>query len=255
MPSAEKPKTLKEFKGFDSNKRLHLLNAEGLVEVAEEARTRLQKFKAAEKHLAKTSVINAWAQGRLTLRGASEKSVVSLVEWAYHGTLNYDSAEHLYDMWTLATRLQFDVLTEECMNRLYNSASTSLSNACSDGVPLRFLLGLPNEQNILDGTAQSDDVVSTVFHHVLKDKKPSEKLSELIVDALARGMDSELWMQVRAMVNLDTAHKLIDFMITYRDMKVEGNLDDSTLVKIETPQEDHRAQLKPLEVQQSALTG
>lgn len=212
-----------------------MLNAEGLVEVAEEVCTRLQKFKAAEKQLAKTSALNAWAQGRLLLRGASEQSVVSLVEWAYHGTLNCDNAENLYDFWALATRLRFDVLAEECINRLYNSASASLSNACSNGVSLRSLLGLSNKQDATEATAQSSDVVVAVFHHVLRDEKTPEKLTELIVDALARGMDMELWIQVQDLINPDIKNRLINFMIVYRDIKVEGGLEDGGPVKLEPP--------------------
>ena len=71
MPTAEKPKTLKMFQDFSSNKRLHLLNSEGLLEVAEEACTRLQKFKRAEKHLAKKSVVKTWALGQLFVRNLS----------------------------------------------------------------------------------------------------------------------------------------------------------------------------------------
>ncbi|KAF3035327.1 hypothetical protein E8E12_005746 [Didymella heteroderae] len=256
MPSAERPKTLKIFQGLNPNKRLHLINSEGLLDVAEEACVRLQKVKAAEKQLAKKNVSKTWAQGQLILRGASEKSVVSLVEWAYHKTLDYENADHLYDLWALATRLRFDVLAEECMDRLHQSASASLGKALSDGVPLRSLLGLHNEQDGPDATASSDDVVAAAFHRVLKDDKPPEKLSELIIDALARGMDSDMWVQVQSMVSLDTACKLIDFMIAYRDVKVEGSSNDVFHIKREGPQGGGNAQPESTEPQQQpVLTG
>jgi hypothetical protein len=253
MPSIEKPKTLKTFQGFNPSKRLHFLNSEGLLEVAEEACTRLQKFKAAERQLGKANVLKAWAQGRLILRGASEHSVVSIVEWAYSKALNYENAEQLYDLWALATRLQFDVLAEECMDRLYHSASVSLRKVYSDGVSLRSLLGLLNEQDVPDAAALSDDVVATVFHHVLKDEQPPEKLSELIIDALARGMDSELWVQVQNMVKPDVSRKLIDLMIAYRDVKVEGSSNDATHIKHEVLQDGRHVQREPTEAQQQPV--
>lgn len=221
------------FHGCNLTKRLHLLNAEGLVEVAEEACTRLQRFTAAEKQLAKTNVLIAWAQGRLILRGASEKSVVSLVKWAYDGTISDDSAEHLYDLWALATRLQFDALTEESANRLYNAVSTGLEKVFLHSMPLHALLGLHDGQ---EAPASSDDVVAIMFHHVLKDDKLPLKLPELIVDALAKYMDSAMWVGVRSMVCHDTCRKLIDFMIVYRDVKVEASLHNGSLVKRETTQ-------------------
>ncbi|KAF1931152.1 uncharacterized protein M421DRAFT_340612 [Didymella exigua CBS 183.55] len=124
-PPAEKPKNLKGFQDMSLNQRLHLLNAEGLFEVAQEIGAQFSRFKAAERQKAKASVNKAWAQGRLILCDATRKSVLSLVEWAYDDDLHYNDAEHLYAIWALATRLQFGVLAEECMNRLYNSASTT----------------------------------------------------------------------------------------------------------------------------------
>ena len=244
-PSAEKPKNTKAFHDLSLNQRLHFLNSEGLLEVVQEVGAQLSRLKAAERQKAKNNVNKAWAQSRLILRNASRTSVLSLANWAYNGILRYEDAEQLYDLWALAERLKFDVLAEECMTRIYDIASASLSKAFSNGVPLGVLLGLTHEQDTTDATAQSNDVVAAVFHHVLKDDKTPEKLTELIIDALARGMDTELWLQVQDMINPDIKNVLINLMIVYRDIKVEGGLDDGG------------GPVKPesTEAQQSVLTG
>lgn len=230
--SGSLPKTLKVFQGLSVRTRLSLLNAEGALEVAEELCAHLQRVKGTEKQKARTNVTKAWAQGRLLLRNANERCVLAFVNWAYHATLHYEDTEHLYDVWALATRLQADALTEECMDRLFHTASSSIHSSLSKGVSLRRLLDIFKEQDSPDSKVQSDEV-TTVFRHVLMDKNPPPKLSKLVVDAMARGMDSELWAQIQTMVNQDIARQLIGAMIAYREVKVEGNRDADAHVRLE----------------------
>lgn len=226
LQSDDRPRSLKSFQALGLNSRLSFLNAEGALDTAEATWLQLQKIMNMEKQKAQTNISKAWAQGRLILRGATEASVLSLVEWAYLPTFPEVSPEHLYDLWGLATRLKFEALAEECMTGLFDTAHASIDNALSNGTPLRYLLGLYDEQNTPDQPSQSNEVVATVFRHVLKDGKPPTKLSNLVVQTIARGIDQELWSQLSPMVNHDTARKVIEAMIAYRQVKAEQVIDE-----------------------------
>jgi hypothetical protein len=242
VQSTDKPKGLKAFQDLGLNKRLNLLNSEGALEVAEEVCAQLQKFMATEVQKAKNNVNKAWAQGRLLLRGANEQSVASFVEWAYRKTLVYEDAEHLYDLWALAARLEIVTLAEECMNRLYQTASNSIYTALSNGLSLRHLLGLSKEHAAPDSNTLSDDVVTAVFRHVLMDENPPTKLSQLVIHAMAKAMDSETWAQLQHTVNQNTARELIAVMVAYRELPSERGVDDATYVKLENHATGSRSQ-------------
>lgn len=232
--SGKTPKSKKDLLDLGLRMRPSLLNSEGALEVAAEVCAKLQRIKATERQKAKTMVIKAWAQGRLLLRDASEKSVLSFVEWAYHSTLRYEDAEHLYSLWHLAKRLQVHALAHECMDRLCDSASSSICNALSNDVPLRYLLGLGSPEEKYAAAAVKDDIVATVFSHVLNDTDPPASLSQLVVNAMAQSMDSELWAELKDMVNHDVARQLIEVMMIQRDIKPEQGLDSGADIKLET---------------------
>lgn len=245
LQSAELPKTLNLFQGWAVNQRLEVLNLEGLLEVAEDVHTQMQKFKLQEKQLAKNNVVKSWAQGRLRIRDASRKSVQSLADWLYSSKFDYDDAEHLYDIWKLAVRLDVEILVEVCMNQLFHVASASISNALSDGVPLYHLLRPVIEPDMPDSEAKSEDVVTTVFRHVLEDKDSPIKLSELVIETMAKGMDAELWSLLQTKINHDTARKLIGAMVACRHVK-EGAQDRSESSNIKC---EHQSDLQNIDLQ------
>jgi hypothetical protein len=164
------------------------------------------------------------------------------VEWAYRKTLVYEDAEHLYDLWALAARLEIVTLAEECMNRLYQTASNSIYTALSNGLSLRHLLGLSKEHAAPDSNTLSDDVVTAVFRHVLMDENPPTKLSQLVIHAMAKAMDSETWAQLQHTVNQNTARELIAVMVAYRELPSERGVDDATYVKLENHATGGRSQ-------------
>ena len=233
VQSADKPKTLKAFQDLILIERLGLLNPEGAIEVAEEICSQLQVYRAKEVQTAKNNVNKAWAQGRLLVRGANERSVASLVQWAYQKTLVYEDGEHLYDLWALATRLEFVVLADECMDCLFQTASNRICTALASGRSLRHLLGLSKEHDAPDSDIQSDAVVTTIFSHVLKDDNPPEKLSQLVIHAMARAMDTETWAELQHTVNQSIARQLIAVMVTRRELKPEQGANDGVVVKPE----------------------
>lgn len=234
MSSEKTPKSIKAFREMPGLKtRLAALNSEGALEVAEELCAHLQRTKAIEKQKAKTNVNKAWAQGRLLLRGASEKTVMSVVDWAYHTTLHFEDAEHLYDIWSLATRLNIRILAVECMDRLFQAASSSLYHALSDGILLRDLLGLSEKQDTQHSQPLSDDFVKTVFHHVLKDENPPPELTQLVVNAMAQGMDSELWAQLQDTLNQVIVRQLVGVMISSREINPEQSGVAGEHIKLE----------------------
>lgn len=233
----ERPKSMKIFQELPLDQRLHLLDSEAGLDVAEEVSARLLRIKSREEQMTTGTTTRFWAQGRLSLRDTEARSVASLVEWAYdESMLNFEDAEHLYDIWALATRLEFDVLARECMDRLFKTASASIRDAFSNNIGLGHLIGLTRAQ---DAPGLADDVVTTVFHHVLKDDNPPAKLSDLVIRALARGLDSELWAQLKSMVSHDTACKLIDALVALKVLKVEQGGVDGSLVKYEGQQDAH----------------
>ena len=181
------------------------------------------------------NVLKGWAQGRLSLRDAEARSVASLVEWAYDdSTLNFDDAEHLYDIWALATRVEFNRLSRECMDRLFKTASARINDAFSNNIGLGHLLDIAQSRS--DPAGLSDDVVSTVFSHVLQDDNPPAQLSDLVIHALAKGLDDELYAQLETMINLNTSRKLIKALVACKNPKTEQGLIDGSLIKDESQQ-------------------
>lgn len=234
----ERPKNLKAFQDMALDERLYLLDSEASLEVAEEMTARLLRIKSKEEQMTQGTTSKFWAQGRLSLRDAEARTVASLVEWAYDdSTLNFDDAEHLYDIWTLATRLEFNRLSRECMDRLFKTASARINDAFSNNIGLGHLLG--SAQSPSDPADLSHDVVSTVFYHVLKDDNPPAQLSDLVIHALAKGLDDELYAQLETMINLNTSRKLIKALVACKNPKTEQGLIDGSLIKHESQQEAH----------------
>ena len=234
----ERPKSLKAFQDMALDERLYLLDSEASLEVAEEMTARLLRIKSKEEQMTQGTTSKFWAQGRLSLRDAEARTVASLVEWAYDdSTLNFDDAEHLYDIWTLATRLEFNRLSRECMDRLFKTASARINDAFSNKISLGRLLD--SAQSPSDPADLSHDVVSTVFYHVLKDDNPPAQLSDLVIHALAKGLDAELYAQLETMINLNTSRKLIKVLVACKNLKTEQGLIDGSLVKHESQQEAH----------------
>jgi hypothetical protein len=233
----ERPKSMKIFQELPLDQRLYLLDSEASLEVAEEMTACLLRIKSKEEQMANGTTSKFWALGRLSLRDAEARTVASLVEWAYDDTtLNFDDAEHLYDIWALATRLEFNKLARECMDRLFKTASARINDAFSSNIGLGYLLS--PVQSYSDPADLSDDVVSTVLLHVLKDDNPPAQLSDLVIHALARGLDDDLYAQLESMINLNTSRKLIKALIACKNLKTEQGFDGS-LIKYEGQQEAH----------------
>lgn len=230
LQPADVPKSLKIFQGLEFTQRLRFLNSEGLFEVAEELHGQLQRFKTTEKQLAKTNLVKAWAQGRLRIRGANSKAVESLTDWLYSRELHDNAAEDLYQIWILAKRLDITSLADECTERLSETASASIKTALSSGIPLHSLLKSLFEQ---DGSVQADDAMTTVFRHVLEDDNPPIKLSNLVVETMAKGMDTELWQHLQSRVNHDVARRLIEAMVLHRQVKEEPIILERSSIKCE----------------------
>ena len=236
----ERPKNQKIFQELPLDQRLELLDSEAGLDVAEEVSAHLLRIKSKEEQKTSGNTSRIWAQGRLTLRDAEARTVAALVEWAYDdSTINFDDAEHLYQIWALATRLEFNHLACSCMDRLFKTASTRIHDAFANNTSLRDLTGLHPAQSPSDPRDLSDDVVTTVFRHVLKDDNPPAQLSDLVIHALAKGMDDELYAQLESMIGLDTSRKLIRALIACKDLKTEQDAFDGCLVKYEGQQEAH----------------
>ncbi|KAH6621953.1 hypothetical protein C7974DRAFT_414632 [Boeremia exigua] len=233
LQSEDRPKTLKNFQALCLKNRLSFLDAEGALDVAHAICAQLQKIKGTEGQKARNNVHKAWAQGRLLLREATENSVLLLVEWAYLPNLPDVDAEQLYDLWRLARRLKIVALAEECVDQLFKITFNSIQDALLDGVPLRRLLGLTSDPHTPDQPGSTDETVTFVFHHVLKDDKPPAKLSDLVIETMAKSMDLELWSQIQPEVNHNTARKLIEAMVAFREVKTEQNISETGSVKHE----------------------
>lgn len=241
----DRPKSLKSFQDLSLRQRLRLLNFEGAIELAEELCAQLQRIRALEKHKPKNPAKH-WAQGQLRLRDVSEKTVTSLIEWAYYpSTLKFEDAEHLFDIWTLATRLEFDVLAQECMDLLVDTTSASITNAFSSNIGLGHLLGFSGGENTPGLSSLSNDFVDTVFRHVLRDKDPPHRLSDLVIQTLGVSLDSELWAQLQGLVSHDTAHRLIEILLAAKSVKSEPAFDNGSIVKCENQRNGSEAQINP----------
>ena len=119
------------------------------------------------------------------------------------------------------------------MHHLFQTASNSICIALSTGRSLSHLLGLSKEQGALDSATQSDDIVTAVFSHVLNDEEPPEKLSRLVIHAMAKALDSDTWNQLKHSVNHNIARQLITAMVAHKELKCEKSIDDGTIVKFE----------------------
>jgi hypothetical protein len=230
-------KSKKEFQNLSLGERLALLNSEGALEVAEELCTQLQRVHATEKQSAKSSIGKAMAQRRILLRDVSEKAVSSLVEWACdQRDLHYDNAEHLYDLYLLATRLKFDELAEQSLDRLFTHTSSCIDYTLASGLTLRCLLwfGSSEEEDPTVADPQTDDVVATVFRHVLQDQDPPERLLQLVIDVMATCMDSRLWAELKTTVSQNIAHQLVGIMVAHREIKNDQNINPAKRIKLES---------------------
>ncbi|KAF3007643.1 hypothetical protein E8E13_008624 [Curvularia kusanoi] len=233
-----RPKNVKAFQELPLDQRLDLLNFEGAFAVAEEVCAHLLKIKCQEEQKNSNNFIKSWAQGRLALRDTDERTVASLVEWAYDNTtLEFGDAEHLYDIWTLAARLKFELLAADCMDRIFSAASDNIDHAFANDISLGYLTGLDTEQDTPSSLVVADNILATVFKHVLRDKNPPPKLSDLVVHALARGMDSKLWAQLQTFISPDIQRRLIDALLASKETKIEQDSTNGKLIKFEGQQE------------------
>jgi hypothetical protein len=230
------PKQKKDFLNLSLKTRLSWLNRRGALNVAESLSFQLQKIKTMEKRKAKGDATKAMAQGRIVLRGVSAETCQLLVEWAYHAHLRYEYAEQIYALFNLAINLGVDALAEECVELLYETAHKGVEHALSTDIPLRYLLNFvsPNGDVPQKPQPQPNDVVAVVFHHVLKDAKPPARLSQLVIDTLAKSMDAELWDKLQETISHETARQLIGAMVVHRDLKSERGSNLTALVKVES---------------------
>ena len=216
--------------------RLALLNHQGMVNLIERLCNKLNKIKAAERSRALKSDLRAIAQRRILLPGANDQSVQSLVAWIYHTPLPQDTPANLYNLYELATKLRIDALAEKCMSQLANTASDVMQQAHAQGTTLGSLLGYSSSGNNDTVSAQyvpPENTVKIVFDHVLNDDNPPARLSQLVIDALARHMDLELWLKLRGSISDKVTHQLIEAMVMYRAIKAEQTIDTGRQIKLE----------------------
>ena len=145
------------------------------------------------------------------------------------------------------------------MSQLSNAASDIIHQAHGEGISLGTLLGFPavgDDHASQDQHVLCDNTVEVVFQRVLKDTKPPKRLLDLVVDALAAGLDSGLWAQIQDIIAHPIVLRLVGAMLRQRKLKAESLESPDAAVKLEDQQEvgDTRSKLTGMH-QESVLTG
>lgn len=206
--------------------RLELLKPLAVQSVAAKLYARLHAIHKSEVKKAAKDPLKAAAQHRILLPDVDESTVRCFMEWIYHAKFMTKGYEQLYSVLKLATQLGVDELASNCLNQLYTAANDSLLYSSTHGVLLQTQLGYGPD-------ADTDDVVGVVFKHAVKDENTPPKLKNLVVDTLAAGLNTELWMHVKDLVNHGMALQVIEAMIDLRQyVKLES--DDPESIKSES---------------------
>ncbi|XPS72681.1 hypothetical protein M3J07_004830 [Ascochyta lentis] len=215
--------TTKSYLERSFNGRLTSLNWQGMLNMMERLCGIIGRIRAAEMEKGKKDQIRAMAQKRIILRGTSNASIQSLLAWIYQGNLHYKSSEHLYEVYELAIKLRVDALAETCLSQLFNTASDVIHETHCQGVTLDALLGFKSagEADELQNRVVPDNTVEIIFHHVLTDKNPPARLSDLVVDIMARKMHSKLWAQIQETISRPIALRLVEAMLQLKELKAE----------------------------------
>jgi hypothetical protein len=206
--------------------RLELLKPLAVQAVAAKLYARLHDINKAEVRKAEKDPLKAAAQHRLLLPDVEEATVRCFMQWVYNKTISYKDYEQLYSILKLATQLGVDELASICLNQLYTAANDSLLYASTHGVSLQTQLGYGPD-------AATDDIVGVVFKHAVKDENTPKQLKNLVIDTLAAGLNTELWMHVKDLVNHGMALQVIEAMINLRQY-VKLETDDQESIKSES---------------------
>ena len=202
--------------------RLPLLKSRGVRTVTEHLYARLHNIGKTDAEKAKSDRLKAAAQRRLLLPDTDECTVQSLMQYIYHGTVHYESAEQLYALLNLSTELGVETLAEICLSKLSNAATDTIQGALASGIPIQSLLGYGS-------SCSTDNVLAVIFINVFNDKNPPKRLMDLVIDTLADSLDMDLWGQLRDVIGHAMALQLIEAMIVRQQTKAKH----STSVKFE----------------------
>lgn len=170
---------------------------------------------------AEKDVVCAAAQNRILLPDMEKETVCLMMQWVYHGKLECEDPQQLFNTLQLATRLGIEGLSESCHTRLYNAANDSMQNAFSTGATLKSLLGY--------GPGPSDNVMGVIVKHALTDDDTPKTLQNLVVNMLATSLDTELWAQLKDLVTHNIALRIVETMLEYRQQITAGVLDNSSI--------------------------
>lgn len=223
--------TLKELARItDLPIRLVHLKSRGVQTVAESLFVKIHQITKKEEKRALDEEVRAAAQHRLLLPGVDEEIVRSLMQWIYQGTLLYEDVEQLYAIYQLSHALGIEALTETCLTKLYEAAINSIQDASNVGVSLQALLGY--------GPQRVDSVFGVIFKHVIQDKRAPRRLHDLVLDTLAAGLDTELWKDIRGLLNHKMALEIIEAMLEH-GQQMKSEVDDQDHIKHENLESSH----------------
>jgi hypothetical protein len=254
-PQSKSAVQKKDLKDMGVQLRLKALTSKGVLAVATRVSIKLREIKQDEAKAAETDVMKAAAQRRIILRNYEDRVVRSLIHWTYcGGNLTYDNAEHLYFLLLssllghtltlshryalrgLATHLGMKALSQQCLGKLAEETEATINFALAEGLTLQHLLGWGIDVEPAQGEGEKsspqDNTVQVVFQHVLKDNKPPQRLVNLVVQALAKHLDVELWAHLEHMISHRMSMNLNKAMIMRRQVKTEDG--DRVSVKSES---------------------
>ncbi|KAI8930798.1 hypothetical protein NX059_011821 [Plenodomus lindquistii] len=193
--------------------RLGYLKPQGVRGVAEQLYAKLHNTDKTEKSKAQNNPLVAVAQKRILLPDADDTTVQLLVHWIYHGALNGQDADQTYGLMCLAGELGVEALREKCLSALAKGVEDTLQGADEHGISLAHLLGC--------GVASTNQLLDTVFKRVFSEKRPPERLRDLVIHAIADDLDMELWEYIKGTLSHDLALQLIESIVIRKQIKFE----------------------------------
>jgi hypothetical protein len=224
-----------EFRKLDLTKRIQLLNQVGIRILSLELRTDLAEIKASERAKAPDSRVHAAAQGRIILHNEDRKAVRSIVDWVYGKQLNYDDAEHLCKLYSLAVHLDILDLAQSCLSILSSSATSCLQRASANDVSLLELLRSSNGNTAAqDAGDRLRDIVPVIFRYVFSSARPPKALEDIVIGSMSERSDPLVFKIFKAKVNnrfkdllVEALYKQLGLLYkTLDSIKVEHNASE-----------------------------
>lgn len=214
----------------DWKRRITYINPPGVHAITAELFGMLHLINKKEITRAEEDVVRAAAQKRILVPDVEEGAVLSVMQWIYEGKFEYQDPQQLCNTLQLATQLGIEALSELCLTKLCNAAQDSMHKAMITGKTLKHLLGF--------GSDSIDNVIDVIFKHALQDHDTPKRIQELVVDAMAKGLDLELWSCLKDTVSHNIALQVIAAMLENRQQVLEGSHDHDVI-----KYEDERAHI------------